>query len=181
LGTYYLVAGDWNTQNTAWGFRLTTVKGRNLLQNIQQNDLNYLSTGEPTYWPNDVNKIPASLDSATTNGIPDLHTTMESNVGLESNHNAVTITISVNIIRKETPPRLCNRPTNWVQFQTYINEKICLNIMLKEKQSFEEAVEYMTKLIQEVATISTQAIKHPVPQSHYISLRIKERVYQTQS
>jgi hypothetical protein len=77
----------------------------------------------------------------------------------------VTITINVNIIRKETPPRLCSRCTNWVQFQTYINEEISLNIRLKEKQELEKAVEY-DKTIQEAAMISTPAIKHLVPESH---------------
>jgi hypothetical protein len=35
-----------------------------------------------------------------------------------------------------------------------------LNISLKEKQELEESVQYMTKLMQETATISTLAIKH---------------------
>jgi hypothetical protein len=42
LGTYCLVAGDWSAKNTAWESHLTTVKGRNFLQGIQQNNLNYL-------------------------------------------------------------------------------------------------------------------------------------------
>jgi hypothetical protein len=118
-----------------------TVKGRNLLQVIQQNNLNYFSTREPTYLPSDANKIPNLLDFAITNGISDLHPTIESNLDLKSDHSAVTITVSMNIIWKETPPRLCNRHTNWVQFQTYINEKICLNIRVKEERELEEAVE----------------------------------------
>jgi hypothetical protein len=36
----------------------------------------------------------------------------------------------------------------------------------------------MTKLIQEAATISTPAMKHPVPESHNILLYIKELVYE---
>jgi hypothetical protein len=69
-------------------------------------------------------------------------------VDLESDHSAVTISISAKIIWKETPPRLCNRPTSWVQFQTHSNEIYCLDIRLKEKQELEAAVEYVTKLIQ---------------------------------
>jgi hypothetical protein len=57
-------------------------------------------------------------------------------------------------------------------------ETICLNIRLKEKQELEEAVEYMTKLIQEAATISAPAIKHQVPETHNIQLHIKELVYE---
>jgi hypothetical protein len=88
------------------------------------------------------------------------------------------VTISGNIIRKETPPTLCNRRTNWALFQIYINEKNCLNIRLKGKQELEEAVEYMTKLMQEAATISTPAIKHQVPESHNIPLHVKELAHE---
>jgi hypothetical protein len=107
MGTHYQVAGDWDAKNIAWESHLTTVKGRNLLQVIQQNNLSYLSTSEPT----DANKIPDLLDFVITNGISDLYTTIESNLELESDHSAVTVTISVNIIRKETPPRPCNKHT----------------------------------------------------------------------
>jgi hypothetical protein len=124
LGAHYQVAGDWNAKRNAWGSRLTTVKGRNMLQVIKQNNFSYFSTGEPTYWPTDVNEVPYLLDFAITNGISDLHTIIKSNLDLGSDYSAVTITVSANIFRKETPQRLCNRRTNWVQFQTYINEKI---------------------------------------------------------
>jgi hypothetical protein len=62
LGPQFLVAGNWNAKHSACGSRLTTPKGRNLL-NITQQNLNYMSAGEPTYWPTDLNKIPDSLDT----------------------------------------------------------------------------------------------------------------------
>jgi hypothetical protein len=42
--------------------------------------------------------------------------------------------------------------------------KICLNIRLNGKKEFEEAIDGITKLIQEAATISTPAIKHQFPE-----------------
>jgi len=45
LGPHFLVAGEWNAKHTAWGSRLTTPKGRNMLHVIQHN-LKYLSTRE---------------------------------------------------------------------------------------------------------------------------------------
>jgi exonuclease III len=69
LGPHFIVAGDWNTKYSPWESRLITLKGRNLLHVIQHNNLNYLSTGEPTYWPADLNKNPELLDFAITNGI----------------------------------------------------------------------------------------------------------------
>jgi hypothetical protein len=53
LGPQFLAAGDWNAKHTSWGSRLTTTKGRNLLRAITQQNINFLSTGEPTYWPTD--------------------------------------------------------------------------------------------------------------------------------
>jgi hypothetical protein len=71
LGPHFLVASDWNAKHTAWGSRLTTPKGKNLLNVIQQNNLNYMSMGEPIYWPTDFNKIPDLLDFAITQGFSD--------------------------------------------------------------------------------------------------------------
>ena len=84
LGPHFLVAGDWNAKHTAWGSRLVTRKGMNLLHVIQHHNLNYLSTGEPTYWPADLNKIPELLDFAITNGISGIYSTIESSLDLES-------------------------------------------------------------------------------------------------
>jgi hypothetical protein len=122
--------------------------------------------------------MPDLLDFAITNGISDLHTILESILDFESDRSAVTITISAKTIRKETPPRLCNRRTNVVQFQTHINEKFVYISDEERKKELEEAVEYMAKLIQEAATISTPAIKHQVPESHNILLHVKELVYE---
>jgi hypothetical protein len=66
LGPHFPVAGDWNVKHTVWGSRLTTPKGRNLLNAMQQNNINYMSTGERTYWPTDLNKIPDLLDFAVS-------------------------------------------------------------------------------------------------------------------
>ena len=48
---------------------MITPKGRNLLHIIQYSNLNYLPTGEPTYWSADLNKLPDLLDFAIANGI----------------------------------------------------------------------------------------------------------------
>jgi hypothetical protein len=98
LGPHYLVAGDWNARHTAWGSRLIRPKGRNLLNIIQQHNLNYISTGEPTYWPTALNKIPDLLDFA------------------------IIITLSNPVIWKKPPAKLGNRDTNWAQFQGYRRE-----------------------------------------------------------
>jgi hypothetical protein len=54
-GSKYLIGGDWNAKRSQWGARLITPKGRNLLEALNRQNCNYLSTGEPTYWPSDYN------------------------------------------------------------------------------------------------------------------------------
>jgi hypothetical protein len=61
-GSKYLIGDDWNAKHSQWGARLITPKGRNLLEAMNRQNCNYLSTGEPTYWPSDYNKLPDLLD-----------------------------------------------------------------------------------------------------------------------
>jgi hypothetical protein len=152
LGPHFLVAGDWNAKHTAWGSRLTTPKGRNLLTVMQQNNLNYMSMGEPTYWPTDLKKIPDLLDFAITKGISDIN----SNLDMSSDHSPIVITLSNHVIWKKPPIRLYNKYTNWTQFQDHINDNINLNMQLKVNQDLEDAVDYsITQLIQTAAWTST--------------------------
>lgn len=51
LGNKFFAGGDYNAKHTLWGSRLTTPKGRELAKAIKSNNLQYISTGQPTYWP----------------------------------------------------------------------------------------------------------------------------------
>lgn len=59
LGNRFLAGGDYNAKHTQWGSRLITPKGRELLKRMTNMKLELISTGEPTYWPTDRQKIPA--------------------------------------------------------------------------------------------------------------------------
>jgi hypothetical protein len=56
LGKNFIAGGDYNSKNTVWSSRLTT-KGREIEKVLGANNYTSLSTGSPTYWPSDVNKI----------------------------------------------------------------------------------------------------------------------------
>jgi hypothetical protein len=56
LGTKFVAGGDYNSKHTIWGSRLTTTKGRELLQVIRNKNYKFLSTGSPTHWPTDNQK-----------------------------------------------------------------------------------------------------------------------------
>jgi hypothetical protein len=58
LGERFILGGDYNVKNTQWGSRLATTKGRELMKAINSINGNIHTTGRPTYWPTDRNKIP---------------------------------------------------------------------------------------------------------------------------
>jgi hypothetical protein len=49
LGHRFLTGGVYNTKHSIWGCRLTTPRGRVLFQDMQVDNLTYVSTGETTY------------------------------------------------------------------------------------------------------------------------------------
>jgi len=155
LDSHFLIAGDWNAKHTTWGSRLTTPKGRNLLKAIHHLNLKYLSTGQPTYWPADPNKLPDLLDFAVTKGISDMHRAIETNLDLSSDHSAILITLSINPIWKTPPPKLFTAKTNWKEFQQHINRNIHLILRLQTPTDIEDAVDYAINLIQVAAWTAT--------------------------
>jgi hypothetical protein len=150
-----VAAGDWNAKNTNWGSRLTTHKGRMLLQAIRQENLHTLSTGEPTYWPTDTHKIPDLLDFAVIKQIPPIHCAIKSSFDLHSDHSPIIITVSTEILAKEPITRLSTKATNWEAFQEYINQRINPDIRLKDQNDIEKAVHDF--LLQYAAWASTPA------------------------
>jgi len=140
-----------------------------------------MSTGQKTYWPSDLNKIPDLLHFAITNGISGIYRTIESRLDLESDHSPIIITLSSSPICKTQPLRLCNKFTNWTQFQVYINENIILNIRLKQNTELEDTVQHLTTLIQEAAWLFTVERKGTIQQTNNIPLHIKELVREKSS
>jgi hypothetical protein len=57
----FIAGGDYNAKHIDWGSRLITPRGREILRTMEQLNLQ-LSTGEPTYWPSDRNKLPDLLE-----------------------------------------------------------------------------------------------------------------------
>ena len=72
------------------------------MKSIITNNLNYLSTYEPTYWPTDANKIPNLLDFFITKNISPRYVQINSSAELSSDHSPVIATVSSAII--DNPP-----------------------------------------------------------------------------
>lgn len=142
LGNTFICGGDFNCKHTHWGSRLITTKGKELYKLMQEEKYQYLSTGEPTYWPSDPHKIPDLLDFFITKGVSPNFTDIESNGDLSSDHTPVIATISATIIKRTPKPSLYTNKTNWELFREIVNENLQLHISLKTTQEVEEATNF---------------------------------------
>jgi hypothetical protein len=101
LGNKFIAGGDYNCKNTIWGSRLTTTKGRELLKLIRNHQYSPRSTGIPTYWPSDPDKIPDLLDFYIPNGISTSYMDVDTSYDLSSDHTHVIATISIEAVIKK--------------------------------------------------------------------------------
>jgi hypothetical protein len=83
---------------------------------MERNNLKYLSTADPTYWPSDRNKLPDLVDFYVTKGILLDFAVAKSCFVLPSDHSPVLITLTAHALNKEKQPSLSNRHTNWDDF-----------------------------------------------------------------
>jgi hypothetical protein len=161
LGNRFIAGGDFNAKHQVWGSRLATPRGRQLLRIINENHFNHFSTGEPTYWPTDVRKIPDLLDFLISKGINQNYTEVNSCLDLSSDHSPVMLNISTVVFNKRPREVLYNRNTDWNQFRNLINNRLNLNVPLLSCEDLENAVDYFVDCIQQTAKAATPTLHYP--------------------
>jgi hypothetical protein len=114
----------------------------------KRNNLKHLSTGEPTYWPSDRNKLPDLMDFCVTKVIPLGFAVAKSCLDLSSYHSPVLITLTSHELIQEKQSRLSNRHTNWDDFRHLINQRLTLNASIKTEEDIEAAVKFTNSTIQ---------------------------------
>jgi hypothetical protein len=105
---------------------------------IEKNNLRHLSTGEPTYWPSDRNKLPDLVDFCVTKGIPQDFAVAKSCFDQSSDHSLVLITLKAHALNQEKQPILSNIYTNLDDFRQLINKRLTLNVSLKTKKMLKQ-------------------------------------------
>jgi hypothetical protein len=115
---------------------------------MEQLHLHHLSTGEPTYWPSDRNKLPHLFDFCVTKGILHDSALTRSCFDLSSGHSPVLITLNLRGLHQAPQPTLCNRKTNWDYFRHLLSTNLTLHVPLKTDAQIEDAVKYFTDIIQ---------------------------------
>lgn len=156
LGNMFILGGDFNAKHLDWGSRVTLTRGRELRQAIRELGCNFHSTGNPTYWPTDTNKLPDLLDFFITKKVSSNFISTEDCHDLDSDHSAVILKLSEDIVKKATKPVLTNSSTDWVSFRLELDSKIDLSISLQTIEDLEDASEKFIKLIQDSAWANTK-------------------------
>jgi hypothetical protein len=78
---------------------------------MKDNNLKYLSTRQPTYWPRDPNKIPDHVNFCVTKG------TGTKKFTNTSDHTPIPIIIFTHIPGKSKKPSLYSKKTDWNCFR----------------------------------------------------------------
>lgn len=155
LGTRFLAAGDYNAKSPHWGSRLTTPRGKSLLQSIYKNNLQAISGGKPTYWPTDYRKIPDIIDFGITKKIPLHYINATTLTELSSDHAPTLFTLSNHPMLDTPQDRLTNKKTNWKKYHDLMNGNLCPNIKLNTVGDIDKTIKYLNDLIAKCAKEAT--------------------------
>ena len=175
LGHTFILGGDLNAKHTYWASRLITTKGKELFNAGKSLGCDFLSSGEPTFWPSDPGKQPDVIDFFIVKGIHNNYATVESSFDLSSDHTPIILTLSDHVINKEPRQFLTNKKTNWENYRNELVNKINLNCSLKTIDEIDKEVENFTNLIKEISIKNTPKLITNIPGRNY-SLEIKDLI-----
>ena len=154
-GNRFILGGDLNAKNISWGSRKTCVKGRRLKEAIERVGACCKTSGEPTYWPTDPDKIPDLIDLFITKGISHAKSSVENIYDLSSDHTPVLLKISSYPMRKPVREFLHNQKTNWDLYCEIIDSEIQMPTGTIKKAEIDNAVTYFTNIIRSAAIRAT--------------------------
>lgn len=167
LGTKFIVAGDFNAKHPYWGSRLTSPRGRQLLNAVSTSKLDVISSGHPTYWPTDRKKIPDLIDFGITRGIKREQISATPIYDLSSDHSPVIINIHLINNLPPVKPIFPNKNTNWLKYKKYISSHLPQNISLKSNIEIDSAVSTVTEIM-------CTAAKHASPNKP-VSIKVSHK------
>lgn len=159
LGPRFISGGDYNSKHPLWGSRLTSPKGKSLYESIINERLSTYSSGQPTYWPSDINKIPDVLDFFIVKGVNQSYIRTYWSQDLSSDHSPVLLIISSFIIEDNKQSSIHNNKTDWKYFSEWLINNSTANLPLKSALDVNEAIEYVTRQLHQAAWYSTPEIK----------------------
>jgi hypothetical protein len=119
LNGRFIIGGDFNAKHAHWGSRLIASKGRQLYQAGVDYGCEFVSTGKPTHWPTDPNKLPHLIQ-------------IDEGHNLNSDHSPILLTITEYVITEAQNPILINKYLDWDYFNFLLETKIDLSVPQKQ-------------------------------------------------
>ena len=171
----FIIGGDFNSKHTSWGSRLTNAKGNELYQAIQEYRCEVHTTGKPTYWPTDLNKLPDLIDFFVSKNLSPGFLEVTEEFDLDSDHSPIVLTLSATIIKKGRNPTLSNYYTDWDVFQAELLTRINLRVPLTTSDELEEEVQKVVSDIQHAAWEATPLLPTKVKGNSY-PLEVRDRI-----
>jgi len=150
-----IIGGDFNAKHTAWGSRLTNTKGRELHKALTSAGCCIASTGKPTYWPTDKQKIPDLLDFFILKKISQNLVEVEGNFDFDSDHTPVFLKLLEKPVAVQKNPGLINNLTDWSHFQAMLQNTETESVPLATADDIDDEVWSLTQRIQDAAWSST--------------------------
>lgn len=182
LGNNFILGGDFNAKHTFWGSRIETTKGRALYSAGKQLKCNFYSTGKPTYWPTDTEKIPDLIDFFIVKGISGNYIEIEESFDLNSDHSPIILTLSQDIIKKSDSIKLSNKKTNWENFKSQLEKTIQLQAPLKTPAQLEDELDKLISDIQNAGwdntprnSVTPQGFSYPLEIRRVVQEKRKAR------
>lgn len=117
---------------------------------VETSGLRVISTGQPTYWPTDRNKVPDLIDFFMVKGFSENYFVSSSSLELSSDHSPVLATLSSEIMLKPRKCTLHNNKTDWNRFRDLLTTTLNTKISLKSVEDIED-VEYFNSSLQKAA------------------------------
>ena len=130
-------------------------KVENSTSRVRKNTLIYISSGEPSCWPTNINKLPDVTDFCISKCISWNFIRADSSQELNSDHSPIIVTISSRLLTTPKPARLQSLKTDRNVFQSLVDENLSLQIPLKCKSDVEEGVEPFNRVVQNAAWTAT--------------------------
>ncbi|KMQ83299.1 reverse transcriptase [Lasius niger] len=155
-GDRFILGGDFNAKHLDWGSRVTLSRGKELRLAIRELGCNFHSSGNPTYWPTDNNKIPDLVDFFISKKVSSNFISIEDCYDFDSDHSAVILSFSEDIVKKPMKPILTNPSTDWLSFKLELDLKIDLSTSLNTVEELDKASEDFINIVQGSAWSNTK-------------------------
>jgi hypothetical protein len=163
----FIIVQDFNSKNTYWGSRLTKTKGSELYHAIRKYYCDVHTTGKPTYWPTETNKLPELIDYFVSKNLSSSFIVVTEEFDLDSDHLPIVLTLSGTIIKKGPNPTLLNHPTDWDMFRETSVNRINLRVALTITDELEDDVQKFVTDIQHSAWEATPLLTTRVKGNTY--------------